>query len=51
MNQRSLNFAEKIYENLKGLVIHKFRLKVQSSQGDVEAILRCIVSGFFMNIA
>ncbi|XP_070574993.1 probable ATP-dependent RNA helicase DHX35 [Ptychodera flava] len=50
LNYRGLSRAVSIREQLKKIA-KKFKLKMESSEGDVDVICRCIVAGFFANAA
>ncbi|XP_077982513.1 putative ATP-dependent RNA helicase DHX35 [Glandiceps talaboti] len=50
LNYRGLTRATSIREQLKKIA-KKFKIKMVSSEGDVDPICRCIVSGFFANAA
>lgn len=50
LNEKLLQQAQNILKELKQQV-QQLKLKVSSAEDDVETILRCILSAFFMNIA
>lgn len=51
LNYRSLMRVYHLRQHLTTSLLHKYNLKLRSCQGDVDKVLRCITSGFFMNIA
>ncbi|XP_046811211.1 probable ATP-dependent RNA helicase DHX35 isoform X1 [Lucilia cuprina] len=51
LNYRNLMRAHKLRNYFASTLLNKYKMSLISCHGDVERILKCIASGYFMNVA